>query len=466
VLTGDLAGKKVTVLAHSRGGILIRAYLARHPEEGQEWIGRVITLCSPHHGSRAPLAREGYADIVRDALPVLGPLAYRVLRDNGVFDETAAHLQLLPGNPLFETLAMPADVPDIEFVTFGGTNVDFTRVYSWHYTLSSYLPLPPDFNFDWTLFPVETPILSPMFSWIPDGIAFDEQDDGKADAVVTDRSARLPGAVHHSVPVNHNEALWHEPLFHQVAELLGTPYDVVNDVECGRPTSVGVAPPILIWLGTEIGTSESRAARVVNGSEQTVAVSFPASPPGALFRWSAMDVELPPGEEAPFTVSYHPVDDLDRSETLRITTDDPVGLHALELHGRGFGGEPTGGEDSPLPTRLGVPREIDFGETVFGREVRRTLTIRNDTGRPVQIHVPASQTDDPFSWPAVHSRITYGDSRRITLTFSPQIGPRVHSTLLIECDLPSCPVPVTLVGMGPPTIPDRPGGGGRDPEIP
>ena len=31
---GRLAGKRVTVLAHSRGGILARAYLAAHPDEG------------------------------------------------------------------------------------------------------------------------------------------------------------------------------------------------------------------------------------------------------------------------------------------------------------------------------------------------------------------------------------------------------------------------------------------------
>ena len=42
VLQGPLAGKKVTVIAHSRGGILIRYYLARNPEAASEWIERVI----------------------------------------------------------------------------------------------------------------------------------------------------------------------------------------------------------------------------------------------------------------------------------------------------------------------------------------------------------------------------------------------------------------------------------------
>ena len=457
VLTGRLAGKRVTVLAHSRGGILARAYLAAHPDEGAAWIRRVVTVCSPHHGSEASLALERYADYVRDRVPILGALAYRVLRDNDFFDATPAQLELLPDSPLFDTLAMPADVPDIDFVSVGGTNVNYARVYAWLYAPSSYVPNFsdfPDLRFDWTQEPLEVDVVSPMLGRIPDSLAHDEQDDGRADGLVTDQSARLPGAVHHALLINHNEALWYEPLYHLVAELLGTPFTTLRDVECGRPDDgLRIVPPLLSFVNVAEGESERRTVRVENGTEQPITVSFPASAPRAVFRWSSLSALIPPGEEVRFSVAFHPVDGNHRVETLRIRADDPRGLYALELSGRGVGGIPTGGEP-PLPTRLGVfPREIDFGQTRIGRETTRTLTIRNDIGAPVQIHIPASQSNDSFSWPAVHSRLQHGTQRRITLKFRPKIGPTVRSTLLVESPLPSSPVPVALVGRGPAPVP-------------
>jgi pimeloyl-ACP methyl ester carboxylesterase len=62
VLTGALASKRVTIIGHSRGGILARYYLSKHPREGEEWIRRVITLCSPHGATNAPNAAARIRD--------------------------------------------------------------------------------------------------------------------------------------------------------------------------------------------------------------------------------------------------------------------------------------------------------------------------------------------------------------------------------------------------------------------
>ena len=71
VLTGPLASKRVTIIGHSRGGILARHYLSRHPE-GEEWIQRVITLCSPHGATNAPLVgRRIRAELELLLLPLL-----------------------------------------------------------------------------------------------------------------------------------------------------------------------------------------------------------------------------------------------------------------------------------------------------------------------------------------------------------------------------------------------------------
>jgi hypothetical protein len=236
VLSGPLAGKGVVVLCHSRGGILARAYLWRHLLEAGEWIKHVITLCSPHQGTLAPRAKQRLVD----AASALGlfpfpPLVSAVSRITGLLDESPGADQLLPDDPVFDQLALPAEVADIDFTTFGGTSVRYARVYSWHFTPDSYIPGDfPDVRFDWTTVPIEVPIASPVLDSLPDAVVEDEQDGGEGDGLVADDRARLPGAPHHSLPINHAEALWDEGLFARVAELLGTPLSGDEVVECVR----------------------------------------------------------------------------------------------------------------------------------------------------------------------------------------------------------------------------------------
>ena len=247
VLQDQLQGKRVTVLCHSRGGILIRKYLADHPADGQAWIERVITLCSPHGATMAPLAISHLADIA-NALAILtiplvpaGPaiaVAMYVLTTHvfDMYEVAAGQQQLLPGDPLFTQLAVPADVPAIDFHTFGGSSVEFTNFYWWQYLPSSYVPNWSDFpdtRFDWTETAFEIPVASPMVDSIPDVLVYDEQQSGMGDVAVTVPNARLAGATNVTLPINHAEALWDEELFGLVADIIGTPLDGTAAIGCG-----------------------------------------------------------------------------------------------------------------------------------------------------------------------------------------------------------------------------------------
>ena len=245
LLIGPLAGKKVTLLCHSRGGILARAYIANNTTDAIQWIDRVITLCSPHQGTLAPLAKQRLADVAASLLvgPILSLggvddlLVWAVDKVTGWLSESAGADQLLPNNPLFNALADPADVPDILFMTFGGTSVRYTRLYYWLYEASSFVPNFgdfPDIRFDYELYAVELPIISPMLDQLPDAVVDDEQDNGEGDGLVADERASLPGAPHVSRPVNHAEALWDEPLFQEVAVILGAPLTGGETFECAR----------------------------------------------------------------------------------------------------------------------------------------------------------------------------------------------------------------------------------------
>ncbi|MDT0168444.1 hypothetical protein [Pseudarthrobacter sp. BRE9] len=246
VLQGPLANKRVVVLAHSRGGILVRRYLADHLQDGPDWISKVITVGTPHGATNAPLAKGRIGDMV-DALlgnflPIpeidfLSPkflIRYALDRIFDWYDVTPGARQLLPNDPIFNSLSMPVDTPSIDFHTFGGSSVRFSGLFFWRYTLSSYLPGGfPDVRFDWTEEASELPIISPLLDSVPDGLLFEEQVEGRGDSCVTVRSSQLAGASHETLPFNHAEALWDEGLFDRVGQILGTPVRNVTAVGCG-----------------------------------------------------------------------------------------------------------------------------------------------------------------------------------------------------------------------------------------
>jgi pimeloyl-ACP methyl ester carboxylesterase len=241
VLTGQLASKRVTIIGHSRGGILARHYLAGHPE-GEDWIQRIITLCSPHGATNAPLAaRRIRAELEVLLLPLLAPdllfLLMALLAHLEIsVDPTEAQVELLPGSPLFAKLSQPSDTPTIEFHTVAGTSVTATRIYSWHWAPGSFVPrlslTNPLPHFDWTKVALEVPGISPMLDQIPDVAVFPEQRQGQGDIAVTVGSARLPGVPHRSLPIHHGQAFFDEDLFAHVANILGTPLGDLDADEC------------------------------------------------------------------------------------------------------------------------------------------------------------------------------------------------------------------------------------------
>lgn len=464
VLTGRLAGKRVVVLCHSRGGILARAYLHRHPDEGSEWIGRLITLCTPHQGTRAPRAKQRLAD----AASLLGSallgssalLANLVTRVAGMLDESDGAVQLLPGDPIFAQLASPADVPDIEVRTFGGTSARYARLYSWHYTPDSYLPNWsdfPDLRFDWTLFPVEVPFASPMLDALPDAVVDDEQDDGKGDGLVANSRARLPGTPHESFRVNHAEALWDEKLFARVADLLGTPLSGAGRVECGRPTvGLSIEPSTVTFGQVAAGSVASRTVRIKNSTGVPVTVRLPASPPG-LFEWAGVDTEIPDGEQIAIQMRFRPVDNAIRREQVRVTSTGPGSPHTIGLTGKGIGGIPPPPAEEPLPTRLNFnPSVLTFGGVAIGAEAVRQLRIGNRTGRSVRISIARSPVGSVFRWSAVDTSLATGGDLRVSVTFRPTSNAIMRGTLTVTSATASSPESIGLVGKGPGGFPIPP----------
>jgi pimeloyl-ACP methyl ester carboxylesterase len=222
-ITAELGESDLVIIAHSRGGLLARKFLKDHAAEAPRFR-RLITLHSPHQGDRlATLATGLDAGLmsIRSALPQGG---------QQVFDDATGWLTQLVGTTAFQDFAEASQfltdlaqgetaLPGVEYFTFGGTSVRFTRVLSWVYTLGSAFPQwhwPP---FHHTITLIEVPIVSPVANSVPPFT--DEITEGKGDILTAQDKTTLPFAVHRTNPINHAEALWDPGLQSQVLAILG-----------------------------------------------------------------------------------------------------------------------------------------------------------------------------------------------------------------------------------------------------
>ncbi|MEO7137379.1 MAG: hypothetical protein ABI037_06665 [Gemmatimonadales bacterium] len=230
------APPSVALIAHSRGGLVVRQLLKEKGSQGRvKWA---ITLHTPHQGSevgRTPgkLAAE-IVDLIDCCAPPLitAPLkvqlkelaveAMRPMTKLLMDDESR---ELSPGSPLIRGLAEgEKKLDDVTYYTFGGTNPRVYRLYTWLFDAESAVPQYSTSRgqyFVWRVRPVEIASVSPILDKIRDFAP--EVAPGKGDALVSDASARLPWSIHTTTELNHAELLWNRPLMSKVAGLIGGP---------------------------------------------------------------------------------------------------------------------------------------------------------------------------------------------------------------------------------------------------
>jgi len=225
----------VALIAHSRGGLVIRQLLKEKGSKGRvKWV---VTLHSPHEGSelgRTPgkLAAE-IVDLIDCCAPpiITAPLkpqlkalaveAMRPMTKLFMDDETR---ELSPGSPLIRNLAEgEKKLDDVTYYTFGGKNPTVYRLYVWLFDAMSSVPQYKNLEqyFVWRAVPNEIGGVSPILDKIRDFAP--EVVPGKGDALVSNASARLPWSIHTSTDLNHAELLWNKPLMSKVAGLIGGP---------------------------------------------------------------------------------------------------------------------------------------------------------------------------------------------------------------------------------------------------
>jgi hypothetical protein len=242
-----LGQRRIVLVGHSRGGVLIRRMLVDLARAHSPILGRVstcITLHAPNQGSNianVALAVDSVAGSIRsqiDALPLEPAVKAGIFGQIGavaaaIHDQAGAptYQDYAVGSPMLADIASGEPVAGIEYFTFGGTRPVLFNVRGWAFTLESALPQWHDPPFHWvTAYQTLIPI--------PPALPLPEVTPGVGDVLVAAPLSRLPFGIHRDNPLNHAEALWDAALKIQVAAIVErAPLAPTLVVDCVTPDS-------------------------------------------------------------------------------------------------------------------------------------------------------------------------------------------------------------------------------------
>lgn len=245
----ELSGLRIAFVAHSRGGLVARAFLstaATNPALAGflARVTSVVTLHSPHFGSGVATLGAGIDALlarVQTALTLLGipPPGFLAMLRSMVLNPAIGELVI--GTPTAGVFAREP-LPGIAYHTFGGTSTRFSRLWADFYTPDSFVPLPIPFPlFHWGSTPLVVGIPLDAATFIPAAVLLGpappflelttvvaalvastpELAPGVGDVLVTDASSRLPFSTTHTTNfLNHAQALWDPTLQGQVVSIL------------------------------------------------------------------------------------------------------------------------------------------------------------------------------------------------------------------------------------------------------
>lgn len=246
----DYSDRPVVILAHSRGGLIARAYLGHRevkadyqaPAEARRFpkISGLITLSTPHRGSQMALLDDRIIDflnkvqkVVPDLPNDVGDRLIETLKSKvdayvGVYGD-----ELEPQSPLYLALqAQEPIVPGVRCISVGGTSSRFLRVYLWTFTPDSLLPrrgASGKLEFRWKAKPIEAKGASPFPDGLPLkilGLELDEITPGRGDGLTANSRCHFPETFqseeHLQVPLSHAEELWDPGLQVEIIRRLHT----------------------------------------------------------------------------------------------------------------------------------------------------------------------------------------------------------------------------------------------------
>lgn len=204
--------RRFVLLGHSRGGLIARMYIDKFYRYNGEIAG-LITLSTPHHGSRLASFGMALSPILKAIALLLPDEIGKVKRQSLIKAESfikrikevskgEAISELSPNSEFLGRLR-DEKIEDIYYATFGGTNPTFTRLYLLQYDKSSYTE--KEKGFEWKVIAKEIlSIPDILTSFTPLSLIPEELRPGEGDGLVSRKSAHLEWSdERHDFPLNH-----------------------------------------------------------------------------------------------------------------------------------------------------------------------------------------------------------------------------------------------------------------------
>lgn len=205
---GLFPGNAIALVGHSRGGLIARKFM----EKTTQGLKALITVATPHAGSSLSHLRK-YLSPLSPALKKIlpedthGAASETVRRVYDLLDGQALK-ELLPGSDFINKLD-DSPVPDIKYLSFGGTETKLLTVYTW-------------MKQDYQIYPkVLLAIPDSLLKILPSKIIPDEITPGKGDFMVTAESSVMPwSSKHYDLPSNHISISWNKKVINKTLKLL------------------------------------------------------------------------------------------------------------------------------------------------------------------------------------------------------------------------------------------------------
>lgn len=221
--------RRFVLIGHSRGGLIARRYLDKYYRYKGE-IAALITLSTPHYGSRLALFGKALSPILKALALLLPDEIGKVKRESLIKAENLikrikeisrgeAISELSPNSGFLRDLR-DEKIDDIYYATFGGTNPTFTRLYILQYDKASYTK--KEKGFEWKVIAKEIFSIPDILSGLtPKGLIPEELRPGEGDGLVSIRSAHLKCSdERHNLPLNHAMILIDPEVKKRVLEIL------------------------------------------------------------------------------------------------------------------------------------------------------------------------------------------------------------------------------------------------------
>jgi triacylglycerol esterase/lipase EstA (alpha/beta hydrolase family) len=235
------SGPPLVLLCHSRGGLVTRLALKQLGSAGIPHLSKVITLHTPHHGSYMPKLCNDYNNLVNGKIKFNNvissdlPEPIRTLVNDlighrivdlenmmatflkGTFGTEPSGVgfdELIPNSQTLQDLTQDEQPwPGVQYYSFGGSQPKFVAVYvGIAGQVLHLLDVMGGFLLDRLL---EQPEIQQLYG----GLAELEKGDSAVSLVSSHWPANFQ-ATHQDFPINHMQALIHQPLQNEVLQII------------------------------------------------------------------------------------------------------------------------------------------------------------------------------------------------------------------------------------------------------